>query len=92
MGVDIVVVKPGDGKNFPKKGQKVTVHYTGTVIQLLTQLTNGQKFDSSKDRGKPFVFELGLGKVIKGWDEGVAKVIFHNIDVYWRALKANLHP
>ena len=32
MGVDIVVVKPGDGKNFPKKGQKVTVHYTGTVI------------------------------------------------------------
>jgi FKBP-type peptidyl-prolyl cis-trans isomerase FkpA len=50
-------------------GNKVKVHYTGWLFNDGTQ---GAKFDSSKDRGDPFVFKLGAGMVIKGWDEGVA--------------------
>ena len=59
--VEEVVVGQG---NLASSGQQVKVHYTGW-------LTDGTKFDSSKDRGDPFVFPLGEGHVIKGWDEGV---------------------
>jgi FKBP-type peptidyl-prolyl cis-trans isomerase len=64
MGVVKTVIQAGDGVNFPKKGQTVVMHYVGT-------LDDGTKFDSSRDRKKPFVTQIGVGKVIQGWDEGV---------------------
>src|SRR5687768_11846729 len=63
-GLKYIDVKVGDGAEA-KKGNSVSVHYTGT-------LKDGKKFDSSRDRGQPFSFNLGAGQVIKGWDEGVA--------------------
>ncbi|MGL5942254.1 MAG: FKBP-type peptidyl-prolyl cis-trans isomerase [Waterburya sp.] len=63
-GLKYIVVKEGDGAS-PQSGQNVTVHYTGT-------LEDGTKFDSSRDRNRPFSFKIGIGQVIKGWDEGVA--------------------
>lgn len=63
-GLEIDDVKQGSGAEA-LPGKRVTVHYVGT-------LTNGSKFDSSRDRGEGFTFALGGGQVIRGWDEGVA--------------------
>lgn len=52
----------------PSRGQDCVMHYTGWLWQ---EGGKGAKFDSSLDRGKPFVFPIGMGRVIKGWDEGV---------------------
>ena len=62
-GLRYAVLKPGDG-DAAQKGSTVKVHYTGW-------LTNGYKFDSSRDRGQPFAFPLGGGRVIRGWELGV---------------------
>jgi FKBP-type peptidyl-prolyl cis-trans isomerase FkpA len=63
--MDDIVVGNGD---TAAAGKEVTVHYTGW---LTNGVEKGKKFDSSKDRNDPFVFPLGAGQVIKGWDEGV---------------------
>ena len=67
-GLQYEDTKEGDG-DVAIKGHSVTVHYTGWLFNNSIQ---GAKFDSSKDRNDPFVFQLGAGMVIRGWDEGVA--------------------
>jgi FKBP-type peptidyl-prolyl cis-trans isomerase FkpA len=67
-GLQYLDTTVGDGAEATR-GQRVTVHYTGWLYNDGVQ---GAKFDSSKDRRDPFVFPLGAGMVIKGWDEGVA--------------------
>ena len=66
--VEMETLKEGDGKTFPKRGDELTMHYTGTLA------SNGKKFDSSRDKGRPFKFRIGIGQVIKGWDAGVMKM------------------
>jgi peptidylprolyl isomerase len=67
-GLQITDSKVGTGAT-PKPGQTCVMHYTGWLYQSGTK---GKKFDSSVDRGEPFEFPIGQGRVIRGWDEGVA--------------------
>jgi FK506-binding protein 1 len=66
--VKVETIEPGDGKMYPKQGDKLEMHYTGTLAD------SGEKFDSSLDRGQPFTFQIGVGQVIEGWDEGVMRM------------------
>jgi len=66
-GLQYEIIKEGSGIS-PEIGQNVTVHYTGWINK---NEELGSKFDSSVDRGEPFKFTIGVGQVIKGWDEGV---------------------
>ena len=61
-------IAEGDGKTFPKAGDRLKMHYTGTLAD------GGTKFDSSRDRGQPFEFQIGVGQVIAGWDQGVIQM------------------
>ncbi|KAF9923476.1 FK506 binding protein proline rotamase rapamycin-binding protein [Linnemannia zychae] len=67
MGVTKTVISPGNGTDFPKTGDTVVMHYVGT-------LADNSKFDSSRDRNKPFTTQIGVGRVIKGWDEAVPQM------------------
>eukprot|EP00457_Paulinella_chromatophora_P020343 gb/GEZN01022344.1/.p1 GENE.gb/GEZN01022344.1/~~gb/GEZN01022344.1/.p1 ORF type:complete len:143 (+),score=24.71 gb/GEZN01022344.1/:95-523(+) len=66
-GVKVTTLKAGDKKTYPKAGDELSMHYVGT-------LTNGSKFDSSRDKSREFKFNIGKGMVIKGWDVGVMKM------------------
>ena len=61
-GLKYIITEAGTGTEKPQKGQSVTAHYTGYLL-------DGSKFDSSVDRNQPFVFPVGMSMVIKGWDE-----------------------
>ena len=67
MGVQVETLSPVDGRTFLKHGQTGVVHYTG-------MLDDAKKFDSSRDRNKPWKFVLGKQEVIRGWEEGVAQM------------------
>ena len=69
-GLQTIDTTPGTGAS-PQKGQRCVMHYTGWLYQ---DGVKGAKFDSSVDRGEPFEFVIGVGQVIKGWDEGVASM------------------
>ena len=67
-GLKYVVTEAGTGTEKPSKGQSVTAHYSGYLL-------DGSKFDSSVDRNQPFVFAVGAGMVIKGWDEAFGDMV-----------------
>lgn len=70
-GLQIIDLAEGQG-DVATDGAVAVVHYTGWIFEVQAEDNKGRKFDSSVDRGKPFRFPLGAGRVIKGWDQGVA--------------------
>ncbi|CAD6565869.1 MAG: FK506-binding protein 2B [Alectoria sarmentosa] len=76
MGVTRKIISKGNGADRPKAGDAVTIEYTGNLYDEAKGSKNdfrGKQFDTSKGRG-PFKTEIGVGKVIKGWDEGVTEM------------------
>lgn len=70
-GLQYIVLETGDGDAIAA-GSTAVVHYTGWLYDESAEDNKGEKFDSSRDRGQTFGFPLGAGRVIRGWDEGVA--------------------
>ncbi|CAE8605256.1 unnamed protein product [Polarella glacialis] len=70
MGVEVETCSPGTGKTFPQKGNRLEMHYTGTLAE------NSFQFDSSRDRKSPFAFTIGAepSEVIRGWEEGILQL------------------
>jgi len=64
----VETLSPGDGKTYPKQGDTLTMHYTGSL------LSDGLQFDCSRARGQPFTVKIGVGQVIRGWDEGIMQM------------------
>lgn len=67
-GFALSVLRRGDQGTFPRRGDNVTVHYTGKLA------SSGKVFDSSRERGEPLTFKIGKGKVIRGWDQGIVEM------------------
>ncbi|RAH69375.1 FKBP-type peptidyl-prolyl cis-trans isomerase [Aspergillus aculeatinus CBS 121060] len=65
------ILRPGNGIDYPQKGDMVTVHYHGYLHDPTRSWGRGRRFDSSIKRGYPFTFQIGMGTVIKGWEVGV---------------------
>lgn len=71
MPIKMTDLVTGEGP-MAMSGKPVSVHYTGWLFDAAAEENKGRKFDSSRDRGEPFEFQLGAGQVIQGWDRGVA--------------------
>mmetsp|Transcript_33263 Transcript_33263/g.29145 ORF Transcript_33263/g.29145 Transcript_33263/m.29145 type:complete len:152 (-) Transcript_33263:109-564(-) len=67
----VVPISGGDGSTYPNQGDELTMHYVGTNHG---GPNHGKMFDSSRMKGRPFKFQIGMGQVIKGWDEGVIQL------------------